>query len=217
MNFKGISLLGVLILCGCPTISPNEDGGGVMADSACHPSQIDMTTPPPPCPAARGLTGEVIGNLCVDFSQDTIADLSTKGWNFMNAIPDCWEIAGGKLQIKMFSSFADNCAFKLPAINLNDADKQKYQSVTLAVVHRVHLDDSQQKAQILLGVDDPSMRLFKQETGRQPRQHNVYTVTRADLPGVVGGMFQPLFKLTSGAGFPYQGWQIESIAVIGNP
>jgi hypothetical protein len=94
--------------------------------------------------------------------------------------------------------------------------------VTLAVVQRVDLNASAlppQSAKSMLGLDDPS-RLLTTTTDKTPRQQQVYTLTRSDLAGVpgVGTNFQPLFKLSSAAVAPGNtGWQIESIAVMGNP
>lgn len=195
----------------------DRDGGAGSGDGGCVAA--DLAPPAARCKAAAGLTGDAI--TCVDFDQVTaLTDQKLTGWDFTNPM-SCpgWEVVTGKLQVKNFSSFDKNCSFTLPPLNLNDADKQKYQRVTLAIVQRVDLNESQQKAQIMLGLDDPLQRLLDQTTGKQSRKQLIQTLTRTDLPAAVNGIFQPLFKITSGAmvGSLNQGWQIESIAVIGQP
>jgi hypothetical protein len=177
-------------------------------------SQPDLA---PPCAAASGLPGDNL--LCVDFSAIPEGSLGTSlpaqlsGWNFANAVPDCWEIKSGKLQVVNFAGFMSDCRFTMPAINLNDADKQKYAGLTLAIVHRVDLSEADQKIQVMLGQDDPNKRLVTQWTGRQQRQVSTIALMRADLPTAVSGMVQPLLKVSSVAPYPFLGWQIESIAI----
>jgi hypothetical protein len=119
-------------------------------------SQPDLA---PPCAAASGLPGDNL--LCVDFSAIPEGSLGTSlpaqlsGWNFANAVPDCWEIKSGKLQVVNFAGFMSDCRFTMPAINLNDADKQKYAGLTLAIVHRVDLSEADQKIQVMLGPGRP--------------------------------------------------------------
>jgi len=182
----------------------------------------DLAIPPPKCAAAKGLAGEAL--ICVDADKSTLADLRTQGWTgFKDGTgTDCWEIASVKLQVKNFGTFVGTCSFTMPLTDLAAAANQKYQSVTLAVVQRVDLNASAlppQSAKSMLGLDDPS-RLLTTTTDKTPRQQQVYTLTRSDLAGVpgVGTNFQPLFKLSSAAVAPGNtGWQIESIAVMGNP
>lgn len=208
-----------LITAGCREMLyvVDADGGGPASDIKC--STPDLAPPAARCKAAAGLAGDAI--TCVDFDQiTTLTDQKLAGWDFTNPV-SCpgWEIVNGKLQVKNFSSFDKNCSFIMPPLNLNDADKQKYQRVTLAIVQKVDLNEAQQKAQIMLGLDDPLQRLLDQTTGKQPTQRRLLEVTRASLPAAVNSTFQPLFKLTSsiGPGPGYLGWQIESIAVIGQP
>jgi len=187
----------------------------------------DLAVPPPKCAAAKGLTGDAI--ICVDFSSTADQTLGSSlpqvlnGWTFgkdaMNN--DCWQIASGKLQVKNFGAFIGTCSFTMPLTDLAAAANQKYQSITLAVVQKVELDQSgipPQTAKMMLGLDVQT-REFVTATGKNPRQHNIYELNRNDLATVpgVGTNFQPLFKLASGAAFSSQGWQIESIAVMGNP
>jgi len=181
----------------------------------------DLAHAPPKCSAAKGLSGDAI--VCVDFDKlSGLTDQAVAGWDFTSWCPAGWQIAGGKLQVKNFGGFVGTCSFMMPLVDLGALGNQKYSSVTLAVVQRVDLNDSPaqfQSAQAMLGLDD-SNRRFEFRTGRNPRQQNVNTLTRADLAGIpgVGTNVQPLFKLTSAAAAPGNaGWEIESIAVMGNP
>ena len=116
-----------------------------------------------------------------------------------------------------FSTFTSTCSATLPA--LSSGDYQKYSTFTLAVIQRADLNETQQKAQIMLGADDPAKRLLAHMTGAQPRQYNVYRIAKVDLPVTAMGSFQPLLKISSGVavGGTAQGWQIESIAIQGMP
>ena len=177
----------------------------------------DLATSPPKCAAAKGLTGDAI--VCVDFDKlSGLSDQTVKDWNFTpgGGCPG-WEIATGKLQVKNFGGFVGTCSFTMPLTDLAAAANQKYQSVTLAVVQRVDLNPVSQKAQMMLGLDDPTTRLIDETRGTQPTQQRVYAVQKVALPNGGGAAYQPLFKLTSGALYAGVGWQIESIAVMGNP
>ncbi len=181
----------------------------------------DLAMPPPAkCAAAKGLAGEPI--ICVDFDKVSgLSDQGLKDWNFTGNCIAGWEINGGKLQVKNFGAFVGTCSFTMPLTDLAAAANQKYQSVTLAVVQRVDVDQNAlppQTAKLILG-QDLAQREFTTLTGKNPRQQNQYTLTRSDLAAVpgVGTNFQPLFKLSSGALYAGTGWQIESIAVMGNP
>ena len=123
-----------LVVGGCDRASWMEDGGACpippVADAAGVP---DMATPAPKCAAAKGLAGDNL--LCVDF-KDVQQLTSLTGWNFFCGGLNSWTSSGGFLQVNNFSTFQDECTAKLPAINLNDADKLKYKSVALSLVHR---------------------------------------------------------------------------------
>ena len=182
----------------------------------------DLAPAQPKCAAAKGLTGDAL--ICVDFNDfkdqiltAPISDLP--GWQVDGT--NRWEINGGKLQVKSFGTFVGTCSFTMPLTDLAAAANQKYQSVTLAVVQRVDLNDKLaqlQTQQIMLGLDDPARRI-EFRTGSNPRQQNVNSVNRGDLTAVSGTSFQPLFKVTSSlaSGATATGVQIESIAVMGNP
>ena len=181
---------------------------------------VDLAPPAPPCAAAKGLSGDAL--LCVDFNKlSGLTDQALMGWDFKTNCGAGWEINGGKLQVKNFGSFVGTCSFSMPLTDLSSSTNQKYQSVTLAVWQRVDVDQNAlppQTAKLILG-QDLALREFTTLTGKNPRQQNQYTLMRSDLAAVpgVGTNFQPLFKLSSGAVYAGIGWQIESIAVMGNP
>ena len=218
-----------LMLAGCSEFDPDPNN----PKDVCPSSQIDMPTfcpnldlapPPPKCIAAKGLTGDAL--ICVDADKITLADLRIQGWiGFKDGTgTDCWEIAGGKLQVKNFGTFVGTCSFTMPLTDLAAAANQKYQSVTLAVVQRVDVNSAPivtkyQIAQVFLGLASPTLQLSSY-SGPNPRQQSNHAITRTDLAATTSGgtSFQPLFQLTSAAPAPGNtGWQIESIAVVGNP
>jgi hypothetical protein len=179
----------------------------------------DLSVVGPKCSAAKGLSGDAI--VCVDFDKVSgLSDQALTGWDFTTNCGAGWQIAGGKLQVKNFGSFVGTCSFMMPLVDLGALGNQKYSSVTLAVVQRVDLNPSAspaQTAQTMLGLD-VSTREFATATGSNPAQQNVHVLSRTVIQTMTGGTnFQPLFKLTSGAAHPTgTGWQIESIAVMGN-
>lgn len=175
----------------------------------------DLPPPTPACAAAQGLPGDNL--LCVDFDKlPSLSDSKLMGWDFEQAARGCWELLGGKLQVRSFSTFMGSCGFLLPP--LSSADYQKYASFTLSIVQTLDINEAKQKVQLMLGTDDPVTRLVFQTTGIQPRQRNLFEVTKSALPNGGSGSYQPLFKLTSGAmvGSVNAGWQIESIAINGS-
>jgi hypothetical protein len=178
----------------------------------------DLAPPPPKCPAAKGVAGDNL--LCVDFSKVAqLSDPALAGWDFTASMSNCpgWQIANNMLSVKMFSTFMGECGFTLPAIDLKQADKQKYQGLTISVVQRVSVSDPDQKAQLYLGAADANTRLVIQTNGKNQRQQTMINITKADLPAAVNSVYQYLFKITSSVpvGGTVQGWQIESIAVNG--
>ena len=211
-SLGAFALFATLPACSEPRAAADDAG------TPCTPQDLsttpaDLSPATPKCAAADGLKGDNL--LCVDF-KDVQNLTSLTGWNF-NCTSGSWGIQGGVLQVNNFSMFADTCTFKLPA--LSAADYQKYSRFSLALVQRVDLNPTQQRAQIMLGADDQDTRLLIHMTGKQPRLQHVYQVAKTDLPIQAMGGFQPLFKISSNAqvGTLYSGWQIESIAIQGIP
>jgi hypothetical protein len=225
---KGVALATVVLsVSGCQDldyeINPEwlaQNCPAYLADLKVNCAMPDLAPPQPKCAAAKGLTGDAL--LCVDFDKlSSLTDQAVAGWNFTGNCIAGWEIATGKLQVKNFGTFVGTCSFTMPLTDLASPANQKYQSVTLAVVQRVDLNDKPaqlQTQQIMLGLDDPSRRI-EFRTGSNPRQQNINAVSRGDLTAISGTSFQPLFKVTSSlaSGATATGVQIESIAVMGNP
>ena len=220
MSVPRITLLGLAILAGCDEkLVPNGgDGGGAISDMKCS-GLPDLLPVAPKCAAAKGLTGDTLS--CTDFtSAQVLSALTTNdGWNFDKFDKSCWTVSGGKLQINTanFSTYMGTCGFSMPALSMDDYGK--YSSFTLSIIHKVDISDSaSQTIQFMLGADAPSMRLVTQWSGKQSRQQNAIAMGKTDLPNGGSNAFQPLFKLNAAltAGGTSQGWQIESIAVMGN-
>jgi hypothetical protein len=188
------------------------DGGPEMT---C-PSPPDLATPASKCAAAKGLAGDNL--LCVDF-KDVQALTSLSGWDFSCTGGASWGSTGGSLQVNNFGTFKDECTVKVPPINLNDADKQKYKLLTLSLVQRIDLADSAQKAYVYLNDTGDPTRLLYFATGQKKPSKQVTTVTldKQDLPAMVNNTPQWILRVSSTTGFGpgYAGWQIESIAING--
>lgn len=174
----------------------------------------DMSTAPV-CAAAKGLPGVPI--ICTDFpTAQTLVDLKGVGWDFTSQCPAGWTVSNSSLQVNSFSTFASSCIFTTRP--LTPSEYQKYSSFTLSVVQTVDLNAQKQTSWIYLGSDLVTQQVAT-STGTNPRQRNTYEIVKNALPNGGNNSYQPLFKVTSGAtvGMANTGWQIESIAVIGNP
>lgn len=219
MTLRWIVLGCLLSTVGClDTITekgcPGSDMRGGSTDAA-----TDMQVPPAKCAAAAGLAGDNL--LCVDFSKVTqFTDPTLANWNFNANMANCWQISGGALQVQNFGSFMGNCGATLPPIDLKQADKQKYQRVTLALLHTVDLSDPDQEAQVFLDVDSPA-RLAHQMTGKPGFPAQIMTtvaINKTDLPSALMSVYKFYLKVSSlGAVALRQGWQIQSIAVNATP
>jgi len=213
-----LSLLGIIGLTACDLKVRAEDGFvpiSSLTDMGC-PKPGDMTPTPPKCAAAKGLSGETLH--CVDFSQIPMVPDSQRlpNWDFSCTGGASWTTMGGKVQVNNFDQFNSVCSLMLPTIDLNQTPYQQYKSITFSLVHSVDISSSQQLAQASLGSALP-VRTFWTTTGKTERQQLTITLDRTDpVPMAAGGVYQYLLQITSGAKFSLQGWQIESIAVLGN-
>jgi hypothetical protein len=206
-------LLLFLLLSACSRPHSLEDD---LTDAFGCPKPADMATPAPKCAAARGLGGDNL--LCVDF-KDVQMPSSLAGWDFTCTGGTFWTATSRLLEVNNFGSFNKDCTATLPAINLNDADKQKYKSLMLSVMHRIDLNETAQTAEIYLNSSTTPRRMW-QLTGRKDvaRQRTVVEVDKADLPALVNNGPQWVLKIaSSAAGGGFTGWQIESIAINGLP
>jgi hypothetical protein len=193
---------------GFVTIPISTDGSSCYVPTPDLPDLAKET-----CLAAKGLTGVPL--ICTDFpSAQTLVELKGAGWDFTSKCTAGWIVDKAKLQVSSFATFADNCIFTMQPMSPNDF--AKYNSFTLSVVQTVDLNETKQKAQIMLGADDPPTRLIYQTTGTTPRQVTTIKIDKTALPNGGGtNTYQPLFKINSTA--PAGGtYQIESIAVMGN-
>lgn len=217
------TILVVLWVAGCDVrLELLSDGGTPLNELGC-PRPPDLSPAPPPCLAAKGLVGDPL--LCVNFSSFTDQALTSnipqplKDWNFAASGPSCWEIAGNMLQIANFKMLTGDCGLFLPPLNLNDPKYSKYQSLTLSLRQRVDVDPgSQQQAGIFLDTANPARQL-NATTDRNLPQQLVITLDKADLPAMNAGGYKYLLRLNAplSAGGGRQGWQISSVAVLGNP
>ena len=178
----------------------------------------DLTPSPPPCAAAKGLAGDNL--VCADFNQiPSVPDAQRlPGWDFICPNGVSWTTSGGMLQINNFGSFKDDCTVKLPSLSLSDPDKAKYKSFSLSLIHRIDLNDPEQKAFIFLTDSSDQTRLLYFATGKKipARQQTTISLDRADLPALLTSI-QWQLRITSNGNWGRQGWQIESIAVNGVP
>jgi hypothetical protein len=217
MRLSPLTFLFFLVACQPWTPREEDSGTSVTTCDMKTSNPIDMTLPPP-CPAARGLSGDNL--LCVDFadSQNTLASLTGKGWDFTtNCGGMNWQIANNLLQIKMFSMFSGSCALTLPqttAIQIT-----QHSRLTLSIQHRLDLNEPQQQARIFLNDDTDAQNVMWQDTAVRnvPRQRTVITVDSAELPVLLKTGFKWFLKASSTAPFSHNGWQIESVAVQGEP
>jgi hypothetical protein len=206
-------------LAGCPEIVPRDDVDLSCGSTDAKPTSSDMSPAVAKCAAAAGLPGTNL--LCVDFDKVTqLNDPALAGWNFNANMANCWQISGGYLQVQNFGGFMGNCGATLPAFDLRQADKQQYQRVTLALLHRVDMSDPDQQAQVYLDQDSPA-RLAHQMTGKPgfpTLLTTTVTVNKADLPAALMSVYKFYLKASSlGAVSLRQGWQIQSIAVNATP
>jgi hypothetical protein len=181
-------------------------------------SHLDMAPAPAACPAAKGLPGDNLA--CADFTnqQTTLADLTSKGWNFqiMSQCPG-WEINSQFLQVTNFGNLNTTCALTTPMITTSQIEQ--YKTLTISIQHLIDLDDSGgQFASIYLKDAGSSTRLMWSGTGKKavPRQQTIITVNSADLPTLLQSSFPWLLEIYSPGPSTHTGWQIESIAVNGS-
>jgi hypothetical protein len=220
MRTNLLALLCVLSLAGCPIEVIEPDGGTPPTDGPNCPSLPDLMPQPPACPAARGLTGDNL--LCEDFAnaQTTLAALAEKGWNFSALTSGTctgWQISSNLLQVNSFSTLNGSCGLNLPPTTAQQI--LSYKHLTLSIQHRLDLSEPQQQTRIFLNDDTDAQNVLWQDTAVRnvPRQRTVITIDSADLPTPLKSGFKWFLKATSAGPFPLKGWQIESIAVLGEP
>jgi hypothetical protein len=181
----------------------------------------DLNPQVPKCTAAKGLPGDSL--VCVDFSSisdqmlgSTSLPQQLTNWSF-NTPPNCWEVKGGVLQIVNFQSLMTTCSFTLPQLDLTQAPYDGYDSFTLSVVQNVEINTQRQSASIDLSSPVQPQQIWY-STSTNSLQTLIVGINKAMLPNGGSNTYQPLFELVSNvSAIGYQGWTIESVAVIGSP
>lgn len=192
----------------------NKDGGGCA-------SQTDLGASAPACAAARGLLGDAI--ICEDFTNQQTAlsvnALTDKGWEFFGSKPDCWRTSAGFLEISDFGGFAGECSFAPRTVDLNRPEFQKYQRITLSVIHRVDLSPAEHQARLFVKdtTSDTNQLYFSNNKLTALRQQMTFTLQRKDMANSgLNDVFKFIMRVnSSNQPSARKGWQFESIAVIG--
>lgn len=192
-----------------------------MAKSCSNQDGGTMTDMPAParCLAGQFLPGEPV--VCEDFTNKQTAPsidaLATKGWDFLGN-PNCWQTSNGFLEVKSFQSFVGNCSFAPKTLDFQ-TEFQKYQRVTLSLVHRVDLSAPEHQARIYVKDDGDNANQLYFNTNRltAQRQQMSFTLQRNDPTNPnLTDVFKFVMKLNSTMAQNRQGWQFESIAIIAN-
>ncbi|MFO0578463.1 MAG: hypothetical protein U1A78_31040 [Polyangia bacterium] len=191
----------------------SRQDGSIMRD--------DMQTSTPRCAAGQFLPGEAV--VCEDFTNKqtalSIDALVAKGWDFLGN-PNCWQTSNGFLEVKAFQSFVGNCSFAPKTLDFR-TEFQKYQRVTLSIIHRVDLSAPEHQARIYIKDDGDSANQLYFNTNKLTalRQQMTFTLQRNDLANPnLNDVFKFVMKINSIAGVATrQGWQFESIAVFAHP
>lgn len=129
-----------------------------------------------------------------------------------------WRIMNNLLEVSNFGALTSGAACGLTVQPTTSADMQKYNRLTLSVQQRIDLSDPEQQAQVFLDSDTPNTRLMWQSTGKHDvfRQQTIITVDKTDLPlALQTAGFKWFFKVSSQLPIGRNGWQFESIAVVG--
>ena len=181
-----------------------------------------MTDMPAParCLAGQFLPGEPV--VCEDFTNKQTAPsidaLEGKGWDFFGK-KDCWQTSNGFLEVKSFQTFASDCKFAPKTLDFR-TEFQKYQRVTLSIVHRVDLSNPEHQARLFIKDDTDNANQLYYNTNRLTalRQQTSFTIQRNDpLNPNLNDVFKFVMKINSTMAQNRQGWQFESIAVFAHP
>lgn len=210
MYAKPIALFLLSILLGCRNeLVLINDGGG--PDGVQCPSQPDLLTPTAKCAAAKGLPGEVLGDLCIDMDKIDTQGLKDRGFNLTASNISCmgWEVAGGKLQPTGVNTSLGNvtCTTTLPSIPI----ATKYSRIMLAVVQQASIPVSTQQARIQL-FNAPPLDLWLNPSAEIDQR----TVVEIDTSRLTSGPdMQTILQLIAPKSTSTPMWTISSIAVLG--
>jgi hypothetical protein len=213
MYAERLALLCLLSLTGCDNmLVPNTDGGSGTADANC-PSPPDMTTPAAKCAAAKGLSGDLLSDLCLDMDKVDTQGLTNRGFNLTASMQGCsgWEITSGKLQPKAFAaSGMAKCELLLPKIPV---DQAKYPRVTLALIHQASFSNTMQQAKIELPIVIGTPLGLWINPAMAVDQRTIIEIDTSKIPS--GPDAQASFQLLQTAATTAPSWTISSIAVLG--
>lgn len=215
-----LALTGASLQCQYGDFVPNPDYlaqncPAYLADLKVNCAMPDLAPPQPKCAAAKGLTGDAI--VCVDFDKlSGLSDQTVKDWNFTpgGGCPG-WEIVGGKLQVKNFGAFVGASAFHDAADRSGSRRQPKVPKRDAGGGADARSEPCQAGCICLLGrpiaiAANLVHHGHKSQDCHQPSDCQGGTANGTSL-------YQPLFELTSALAGGATGWQIESIAVMGNP
>ena len=141
----------------------------------------------PKCAAAKGLAGDNL--LCVDFRMCRCCPAS--GVGLYNKLWNPLDYHGRQAPGQQLLHI--HVDLHLPDAPCPAADYAKYSSFTLSVVHRVDVNDQQQRVQIMLGADDQSNRLLDWMTGKAAAEAVDAERPKTDLP-CRHGRLQPCLR-----------------------
>ena len=216
----GVASLTYLTACGI--VRPSAEDGflstsTLVAQGWLPPTDMkdlpDMTLPSPKCAAAQGLSGDVLGDLCLDMDKTDTLTLMGLKFVLTAGAANCtgWAVNQSKLQpqgIVTNNGFVD-CAFWIPAIPINSSI---YPRVTISLVHQAVLSDATQES--LIERVPASVPIWKNPSTKFDQR----TIVQMDTTKIATGTnVQVGFRLKLPMNAMNATWTISSLAVLGNP
>lgn len=209
------TLLSLTLMACSATDWHDTTDGGSSADGGKCPSQPDLVSSAAKCAAAKGLSGDILGNLCLDMSQNSTTALTSLGFNLTAATMNCagWEVSGNTLQPKSINTAPGlvTCGLSLPSIPVNAT---KYPRVTLALIHQANLPSAGQQTRIELADISSPLRLWINPTSTVD-QRTIIEIDTNKIPS--GPNLQGSIQILAPMGSATPSWTISSIAVLGQP
>ncbi len=205
-------LLAVAGLFGCgfqsqPTTDTSKDGGTIC------PPQPDLLQPTAKCAAAKGLSGDILGDLCLDMDKIDTQGLTSRGFDLTASKTNCagWEVAAGKLQPKSINTAGGpvKCGLLFPNLPFDGA---KYPRIMLSVMQQANLPIPTQQARMDLFDASSPLRVWVNPS-TTVAQRTIVEIDTINIPS--GFNAQTSIELGAPMGSPTPSWTISSIAVIG--
>lgn len=178
----------------------------------------DLYQAPAKCRAAQGISGDILGGLCVDMDNADKMKLTDLGFKLNYTVSNCtiWDVTINKLQPTGINTNtgAVSCVLSLPAIPVD----AKYSQITLAIVHQVTVPGSLQQATIALFDSTPKPLWAWPNSSTSINQRTIINISKDQIPPGAGAQFQSLIQLYAPQSTtnPTPSWMIDSIAVLGN-